>query len=175
MDRKLSRKLLGSALAVAALVFAGSAAQAGNAASNGNAVNIALSSTVQNACSIATTTNSVTLPDISVTAFSGPIATLTETCNDLSGGYSVTLTSLNAGSGGSSLYLKGRNTNNTTQIPYSLSYYSAVSFNNGSATIHTGNTTPPTGSSQPLTLTTTPGSYTADVYGDTLTITLTAS
>jgi len=121
MNRKLARKLFGSALAFAALAFAGSAAQAqaGNPASNGNAVHIALSSTVQNACSIATSTTAVTLGDVSVTQYNGTIANLNETCNDLAGGYTVKLTSTNAGTG-TAFYLAGANTNNTTHNPLHL-------------------------------------------------------
>jgi hypothetical protein len=177
MNRKLSRKLLGSTLAFgAALVFAGSAAQAGPQASPGNSVNISLSSTVQNACSIKTDTTAVTLGDVSATQFNGTIAQLTETCNDLAGGYTVKLGSQNAGTGGTAFYLAGANTSNTTHIPYTLSYNSAaVTLAGGTATISTGTVTPPTGVTHPLALTTTVGSYTADTYSDLLTITLTAS
>ena len=175
MDSIFGRNLIGAALA-AALVLTASAAEAGNPASNGNAVNIALSSTVQNACSLTTSTSSVSLGDLSVTPLTNSaLATLTETCND-NAGYTVSLTSLNAGTNGSALFLKGNTTGNTDQINYSLIYNtSSVSFTSGTAALTTASApTGSTGAQKTLAITTTPGAYHADSYTDTLTITLAA-
>lgn len=174
MVENLVRKSVSGLAFGAALVLANSFAYA-NGASNGNAVNIALSSTVANACSVATSTTSVTLGDLQVTpANNTPVANITEACNDRSG-YTVSLQSANATSG-SQLYLKGT-TNATNTINYSLTYNSqSVSYANGTATITTA--TAPTGSTgvtKSLNITTPAGFYATDTYADTLTITLSAS
>jgi hypothetical protein len=175
MDRKFRRNLFGSAFALSAvLAFAGSAAQAGNV--TGNAVNIALTTTVSNACSLVTSTNSVNLGDLSTAPLSNSnLATITETCNDAAG-YTVNLTSTNAGTGGSLLYMKGANSGNTDQIDYTLTYNgSTVSFTAGTATLTNASTsTNSAGLAKTLAITTTPGSYRADSYADTLVITLAA-
>ena len=174
MDRIFGSGVMGAA--AAALLVAASA-QAGDPASNGNAVNMARSSTVQNACSLTTSTSSVSLGDLSVTPLTAStLATLAGTC-DGSAGYKINLTSVNAGSGGSTLFLKGATSGNTDLINYSLTYDNAtVVFASGTATL--AGATPPTASSgtaKTLAITTTPGAYHADSYTDTLTITLAAN
>lgn len=176
MNCKLRRRLFGPPLAFAvALVFAAPAVQAGNPASNGNAINIALTSTIQNTCSLVTSSTDVNLQDLSTTPLSNSaLATITETCNDQAG-YTVSLTSNNAGIGGSLLYMKGSTSGNTDQIDYTLTYNgSTVSFTGGSATLTTASAaTPSTGAAKTLAITTAPGSYRADSYADTLVLTLT--
>jgi hypothetical protein len=175
MDRKFSRSLFGGAFAFsAALLFAGSAAQAGNG--TGNAVNIAVTSTVSDACNLLTSATSVNLYDLSTAPLSNStIATITESCNDAAG-YTVSLTSTNAGTGGSLLYMKGSSSGNTDQIDYTLTYNgSTVSFTAGSGALTNASTaTNSTGSAKTLTITTAPGSYRADSYTDTLVLTLVA-
>jgi len=174
MDRTFAGKLFATAIGAAALACAASTAEAFTE-SNGNNVQIQLTSTVNNICSISTsTTGAVVLGDVTVTPFNGTIATLTELCNAL-GGYKVTLTSLNAGNG-NTLFLKPSSATNTEQINYSLTYGTApVSFSGGSATLTTSHTpTGGTGVQNPLSLTTVTGFYNADTYTDTLTITLAA-
>ncbi|HEY3920367.1 MAG TPA: spore coat protein U domain-containing protein [Stellaceae bacterium] len=170
MIENFARKSIGGVAFAAALVLANSFAYAGNT------VNIALSSTVANACSLATSTSSVTLGDLQVTpANNTPVATLTEACNDAAG-YSVKLASANATSG-SQLFLKGT-TNATNTINYSLSYNNAaVTYSGGTATITTSTspTTSATGVTKSLNITTPAGFYATDTYADTLTITLSAS
>jgi len=177
MDRKFSGKSLGASFAfAAALFFAGSTVQAGNPPSDGNSVTVQVSSTVQNECSLATSSNSVQLGDLSTSPLtSSALATITESCNDAAG-YTVNLTSTNAGTGGSLLYMKGTSSGNTDQIDYTLIYNGAtVSFAVGTATLTNSSTaTTSTGSAKTLTITTTPGSYRADSYTDTLVITLAA-
>lgn len=179
MARKFVRGLVGGVSALALVLgLAASAAYAGTGGvtpSTGNAVNIKLTSTVADACSIGTSATSYSLGDLQQTPASGTtVATITEACNDPSG-YTVTLTSANATSG-NQLFLKGT-TNASNVIDYTLSYGGqTVSYTGGSATLTTA--TAPTaqaGVQNALAISTTAGFYAADTYADTLTLTLKAS
>lgn len=174
MAERFIRRSIGSTLALAAaLVLGGSLAHA----ANNNNVTIGLTSTVAEACTVATSANSATLGDLSASPVTNDtIATITEVCNDPVG-YKVTLTSANAGASGNTLYLKGATAGNTNQIDYSLTYNSAnVTFASGSGLLTNATApTPTAGTPKTLQLTSTAGNYNADTYTDTLTITMAAN
>ena len=99
----------------------------------------------------------------------------TEKSNDKNG-YTVTLTSLNAGAG-SQAFLKGAIVGNTDTVNYSILYNgSGITLASGSATvtIAAGRTTG-TGVTKNLAVTFAGSFITADTYSDTLTLTIAAN
>ena len=101
------------------------------------------------------------------------VANITEQSNDKNG-YTVAMTSLNAGASGSSLFLKDTGTGTDT-VPYSLTYNGvAVSFSSGSATLTSASAkTAQTGVVKALAVTIASSWVNADTYADTLTFTIT--
>ena len=100
------------------------------------------------------------------------VANITEQCNDKNG-YTVTMTSLNAGASGSSLFLKDTGAGTDT-VPYSLTYNSvAVSFSSGSATLTSASAkTVQAGVVKALAVTIAASWVNAATYADTLTFTI---
>ena len=101
------------------------------------------------------------------------VANITEQSNDKNG-YTVAMTSLNAGVSGSSLFLKDTGTGTDT-VPYSLTYNGvAVSFSSGSATLTSASAkTVQAGVVKALAVTIASSWVNADTYADTLTFTIT--
>lgn len=103
------------------------------------------------------------------------VANITEKANDKNG-YTVTMTSLNAGASGNSLFLAdtagGTGADN---VPYTLNYNgSAVTFNNGNATLTSATArTPQTGVAKALAVTIASSWVNSATYSDTLTFTIT--
>jgi hypothetical protein len=103
------------------------------------------------------------------------VANVTEKTNDKNG-YTVTMTSLNAGASGNSLFLAdtaGGSGNDT--VPYTLTYNSvAVSFSSGSATLtSTSSRTSQPGVVKALAVTIPSSWVNSATYADTLTFTIT--
>jgi hypothetical protein len=100
------------------------------------------------------------------------VANITETSNDRNG-YTVTMTSLNAGASGSSLFLAEPGPGTNT-VPYSLTYNSvAVSFSSGSATLTSATSrTALAGVVKALAITIAASWVDAATYSDTLTFTI---
>ena len=103
------------------------------------------------------------------------VANITEKCNHKPG-YTVTMTSQNAGASGGSLFLddisSGGSGNDT--VPYSLTYNgSPVTFASGSATLtDASGKTPQAGTSKALAVTIAGTWVNAATYSDTLTFTI---
>jgi len=100
------------------------------------------------------------------------VANITEKTNDKNG-YTVTMTSLNAGASGSSLFLKDTGTGSDT-VPYSLTYNGvAVTFSSGSSTLtSTASRTAQAGVVKALAVTIASSWVNAATYADTLTFTI---
>jgi hypothetical protein len=100
------------------------------------------------------------------------VADITEKCNNKTG-YTVTMTSLNAGGSGNSLFLAD-SAGAADTVPYTLSYNStAVTFNSGSATLTSANAkTAKDGVVKPLAATIAASWVNAATYADTLTFTI---
>jgi hypothetical protein len=103
------------------------------------------------------------------------VANITEKTNDKNG-YTVAMTSLNAGGSGSSLFLKdtaGGSGNDT--VPYSLTYNgSTVTFGSGSATLtDVSSRTAQAGVVKALAVTIASSWVNSAAYADTLTFTIT--
>ena len=101
------------------------------------------------------------------------VANITEKTNDKNG-YKVTMTSLNAGGSGSSLFLKDTAVGVDT-APYSLTYNgSAVTFSTGSATLtDVSSRTAQAGVVKALAVTIASSWVNSATYADTLTFTIT--
>jgi hypothetical protein len=123
--------------------------------------------------SVATASGYNTL-DIANGVTAQKVADLTERCNSRLG-YTVKMTSLNAGPAGNSLYLKDTGVGTDT-VPYSLTYNSAsVTFASGTATLtDVAAKTPGSGVVKPLAVTIASSWVNAATYADTLTFTITA-
>ena len=103
------------------------------------------------------------------------VANVTEKANDKSG-YTVSMTSLNAGASGNSLFLADTaGGTGTDTVPYTLAYNgSAVTFNNGSATLTSATArTPQAGLIKALAVTIASSWVNSATYADTLTFTIT--
>lgn len=103
------------------------------------------------------------------------VANITEKTNDKNG-YTVTMTSLNAGGSGNSLFLADTaGGTGTDTVPYSLAYNGvAVTFASGSATLtSTTSRTPQAGVVKALAVTIASSWVNSATYADTLTFTIT--
>lgn len=102
------------------------------------------------------------------------VADVVEKTNDKNG-YTVTMTSLNAGATGNSLFLADTaGGTGADTVPYSLTYNgNAVTFNNGSATLtDAANRTPQAGIDKSLAVTIASSWVNSATYADTLTFTI---
>ncbi len=102
------------------------------------------------------------------------VANLTERCNHKPG-YTVTMTSLNAGAAGNTLFLADTAGGaGTDTVPYSLTYNGVpVTFASGSATLTDTNAkTPSAGVTKPLAVTLAASWVAQATYADTLTFTI---
>lgn len=103
------------------------------------------------------------------------VANITEKTNDKNG-YKVTMTSLNAGASGSSLFLKDTAVGADT-VPYSLTYNGvAVTFSSGSSTLtSSASRTVQAGVVKALAVTIASSWVNSATYADTLTFTITGN
>ena len=146
-------------------------ASSAQASGNDNNVTIPLNGTVPTSCTVANNSSGATtsFSDMTQGANNVLIGTITETCNDRSG-YKVTLTDSNFSANQPSF--KGASSG--ALIPYTLTYNgSNVNFPNSTATLtSSGSQTGTNGVTKALDISFPSGSYTADTYSDTLTITM---